>query len=95
MVLADEQRKVHAPHHDIKPNQGEVLVLGVYGELKLEKIAAVTNAPLGTVKSRLFHALKQLQARLGRNREGDDDEESDETATRGEYRARPAGRTAG
>src|SRR5918998_262095 len=65
-------------------NQREVLVLRFYDELKLEEIAAVTNAPVGTVKSRLFHALKQLQARLGRNREGDDDEESDETATRGD-----------
>lgn len=92
---ADEQREVLAALQELKPNQREVLVLRFYDELKLEEIAAVTNAPLGTVKSRLFHALKQLQARLGRNREGDDDEESDETATRGEYRALPAGRTAG
>ncbi len=44
------------------PNQlREVLVLRFYEELKIEEIAAELELPAGTVKSRLHHALKQMQ----------------------------------
>ncbi len=44
--------------------QREVIVLRFYHDLKLDEIAAITGAPLGTVKSRLFHALKGLKGFL-------------------------------
>lgn len=48
----------------LSPDHREVLVLRFYDDLKLEEIAEVTGAPLGTVKSRLFHALKHMKAFL-------------------------------
>lgn len=48
----------------LPPAHREVIVLRYYHDLKLDEIAAVTGAPLGTVKSRLFHALKRLKGFL-------------------------------
>ena len=45
-------------------DQREVIVLRFYHDLKLEEIAEITGAPVGTVKSRLFHALKRLKGFL-------------------------------
>lgn len=42
----------------------EVLVLSDLGDLKYAEIAQVLDVPVGTVKSRLFRARKQLQDRL-------------------------------
>ncbi len=42
----------------------EVLVLRFYHDLSLEQIGAVVGLPLGTVKSRLFNALKTLKTLL-------------------------------
>jgi len=44
----------------------EAIVLRFQDELPLEEIAAVTGAPLGTVKSRLYRGLDMLMERLGR-----------------------------
>ncbi|MCC6805720.1 MAG: sigma-70 family RNA polymerase sigma factor [Anaerolineae bacterium] len=48
----------------LPPAHREVIILRFYHDLKLDEIAAVTGAPLGTVKSRLFHALKRLKGFL-------------------------------
>jgi len=45
--------------------QRAVFVLRHYDELKLEEIASVLNLSLGTVKSSLHRAVRQLRARLG------------------------------
>jgi RNA polymerase sigma-70 factor (ECF subfamily) len=42
--------------------QRVAFVLSAVQEMSLEEIAAVTGVPLGTVKSRLHHARKRLQA---------------------------------
>jgi RNA polymerase sigma-70 factor (ECF subfamily) len=42
----------------------EVLVLRFHEELSLQEIAAVTRAPLSTVKSRLYRGLAALKPRL-------------------------------
>ena len=44
--------------------QREVVVLRFYHDLRLEEIALISNAPIGTVKSRLFYALKRLKTLL-------------------------------
>jgi RNA polymerase sigma-70 factor (ECF subfamily) len=41
--------------------QRSALLLHVLGDLSLEEIAAVAAVPLGTVKSRLFHAKRALR----------------------------------
>lgn len=45
----------------LSPEQRETILLRFYHDLKLEDIAEVTGVPVGTVKSRLFHALKGLK----------------------------------
>ncbi|MFP4345975.1 MAG: RNA polymerase sigma factor [Anaerolineales bacterium] len=50
----------------LRPQHREVLVLRFYHDLKLQEIAEIIDAPLGTVKSRLHHALKQAKFHLER-----------------------------
>jgi len=44
--------------------QREVLVLRFFADASLEEIASATGVSLGTVKSRLFHALKKMKKTL-------------------------------
>ena len=46
---------------NLEPNYREVLVLRFHEEMSLEEIAAVTRAPLSTVKSRLYRGLAALK----------------------------------
>ena len=48
----------------LEPTYREVLVLRFYEELSLEEIAAVTQAPLSTVKSRLYRGLAALKPEM-------------------------------
>jgi RNA polymerase sigma-70 factor, ECF subfamily len=48
----------------LESNYREVLVLRFYEELSLEEIAAVTKAPLSTVKSRLYRGLAALKPEM-------------------------------
>lgn len=48
----------------LDPTYREVLVLRFYEELSLEEIAAVTKAPLSTVKSRLYRGLAALKPQM-------------------------------
>jgi len=48
----------------LEPTYREVLVLRFYEELSLEEIAAVTKAPLSTVKSRLYRGLAALKPQM-------------------------------
>lgn len=52
----------------------EIIVLRYYQDCSLAEISALLNIPLGTVKSRHHHALKQLRRRFdgeGTRKEGD------------------------
>ncbi len=48
----------------LEPLHREVLVLRFHEELALDQIAAVTGAPLSTVKSRLYRGLAALRPRI-------------------------------
>jgi RNA polymerase sigma-70 factor, ECF subfamily len=63
-LLDDAGGEVKTALAKLTPDHREVLILRFYHDLKLEVIAEVTGAPLGTVKSRLFHALKGLKGFL-------------------------------
>lgn len=64
-VLPDDDRQVVINVLGrLSPDHREVLILRFYNDLKVEEIAEVTGAPVGTVKSRLFHALKHMKAFL-------------------------------
>lgn len=62
--VPDDRREVSAALARLSPDHRTVLILRFYHDLKLEEIAEVTHTPLGTVKSRLFHALKGLKRSL-------------------------------
>ena len=61
-----ERQEVLDALQQLSPTQRAVVILRFYHELPLDEIAAITGAPLGTVKSRLFYALKQLKFQLER-----------------------------
>lgn len=63
-IETDQQTAVAAQLQRLPPEQREVVILRFYHDLPLGEIAEVTAAPLGTVKSRLFHALKKLKSEL-------------------------------
>lgn len=60
----EESRKVAALLLTLDPLHREVLVLRFHEELSLEEIAAVTRAPLSTVKSRLYRGVAALKPKL-------------------------------
>lgn len=60
----EESRRVAALLLTLDPLHREVLVLRFHEELSLEEIAAVTRAPLSTVKSRLYRGVAALKPRL-------------------------------
>lgn len=45
----------------------EVVVLGVYQELPYQEVASILKIPVGTVKSRMFNALRMLRRMLEEN----------------------------
>jgi RNA polymerase sigma-70 factor (ECF subfamily) len=46
------------------PDQREAVILHYYLDLPLEEIAAITGAPMGTVKSRISRGITALRAQL-------------------------------
>jgi RNA polymerase sigma-70 factor (ECF subfamily) len=59
-----QAESVNAALAGIPAEYREAIVLRFQDELALEEIAAVTGAPLGTVKSRLYRGLNLLMGRL-------------------------------
>jgi RNA polymerase sigma-70 factor, ECF subfamily len=61
LMQTSTRNQVTALLQRLPGNQREVLVLRFYHELSLREIAEITGAPLGTVKSRLFHSLRRAR----------------------------------
>lgn len=59
---------IHRGLDHISPEHREVLVLRFLEEMTYDEIAAVTGAELGTVRSRLHYAKKQLHTILSREK---------------------------
>lgn len=66
--LAD-RREVAAAVARLEPPLREVIILRFFEDLKLSDIALITEAPEGTVKSRLFRALSLLRDFLSDTKE--------------------------
>ena len=49
----------------LPPDQREAVILKVFQSLKFEEIAAIQDAPISTVKSRLYMGFEKLRAILG------------------------------
>jgi len=50
--------------HQLTPDHRAVVILRFFNDLTLEQIATISEVSVGTVKSRLFHALKRLRGLL-------------------------------
>jgi RNA polymerase sigma-70 factor (ECF subfamily) len=58
----EDAQIVHASLDKLSPEHREVLLLRFVEELSYEEIAGVVDCPLGTVRSRVYHAKRQLRA---------------------------------
>ncbi len=57
--------RIHAALGRLRPEHREVLVLRFLAELSYEDIADVVGRPLGTVRSRLHYAKRELRREMG------------------------------
>ena len=64
---AEDAAAVHAALAELPAEQREVLVLRFIEGLTYEEIAAITAAPLGTVRSRLFYGKESLRQLLAKD----------------------------
>jgi len=62
----ESDHKVRSALEYLHPEQRIVVELKFFQEMTFEQIALVLEAPLSTVKSRLYHGLEILKSRLGR-----------------------------
>ena len=65
--------QVNALLQGLPARQREVIVLRFYQEFSLEEISTITGAPLGTVKSRLFHGLRRARMILEQEKVNQDE----------------------
>ncbi len=63
-TLGFQRRVVQEALRRLPPEQREALELGYYGGLTQSELAERLGQPLGTIKSRMFHALAQLRTEL-------------------------------
>jgi RNA polymerase sigma-70 factor (ECF subfamily) len=68
-LAAEDAARVHAALAELPPEQREVLVLRFLEEMAYDDIARVIDAPLGTVRSRLYYAKLALRRILERREE--------------------------
>lgn len=66
LVGLDIQRKVRMAVAELPPKHRIVAMLALVEERSHEEIAAALGIPVGTVKSRLFHAIRMLRRKLQR-----------------------------
>ena len=63
-LLNERQKRIIDAIENLKPKYKEVIIFYDIEEMTYEEIAGKLNCPVGTVKSRLFNARKQLQNEL-------------------------------
>ena len=64
-TIQDEtDRIIFRVMHSLSLDQREILALRFFGGHSYEDIARITELPLGTVKSRIFYAVKTCRAKL-------------------------------
>lgn len=69
-LAAEEFDLLHAAVATLPPPDRETIVLFYLRELSLQEVAEVLGVPVGTVKSRLHRARRQLRERLAGNEPG-------------------------
>jgi RNA polymerase sigma-70 factor, ECF subfamily len=64
VIADDRQREVARVLWALPAHHREILILRFHGEHSYEEIAAIAGIPLGTVKSRIFHAVKSARSEM-------------------------------
>jgi RNA polymerase sigma-70 factor (ECF subfamily) len=64
MVSVDDRDALERAFRRLSPEHRAVFVLHHYAGMPLATVADVVGAPLGTVKSRLHHATKNVRSAL-------------------------------
>jgi RNA polymerase sigma-70 factor (ECF subfamily) len=64
LVRKETCKEVVSLLSELPENQRKIITLRFYNNLKLKEIAEELACPVGTVKSRLFHALRFLKNRI-------------------------------
>ena len=64
LEVSDEANRIAAALENLSANHREVFELGVIQELPYTEISQLLSVPVGTVKSRMFHAMKALRELL-------------------------------
>lgn len=67
MTLAEEVERVQVAVAELSQAHQTIFELAVVQELSYQEISTQLDVPVGTVKSRVFHALKSLRTRLQPN----------------------------
>ena len=66
VIQEERQRQLAEVIGELPEPQRAVLILRFYGQHSYEEIAQITRVPLGTVKSRIFHAVKACRTSMRR-----------------------------
>lgn len=64
VIQSDRDRAMMRIIDSLEPDHKEVLLLRFYGDYTYEEIANITGVPLGTVKSRIFYAVKKCREQM-------------------------------
>lgn len=64
VLTLEKNRLLAGVIESLDDHHRNILVLRFYGSLTYEEIAEITEVPIGTVKSRLFHAVKNCRKKL-------------------------------
>ncbi len=65
LARLEQKHKLLAAISQLDPDQQAVIELKFFQEMTFEEIAAILDAPLSTIKSRLYAGLELLKIRLG------------------------------
>ena len=65
----DETRRMLEALDELAPGHREVFELGAMQELSYQEVGELLGIPVGTVKSRMFHAVRRLREALGADEE--------------------------
>jgi RNA polymerase sigma factor (sigma-70 family) len=71
LLTSTLREEVRTAIQSLPDDQRLVVVMRYFGDMSLQDIAWAMKCPLGTVKSRLFHALRRIRQIFTRDREQD------------------------
>ena len=64
VIKSDRDRTIMRIIDSLEPDHRDILLLRFYGNYTYEEIAEIMGIPLGTVKSRIFYAVKKCRVQM-------------------------------